>query len=376
MIISFRRITSTGNFIPEIDGLRFIAIASVVLFHLNGFILEKDLNQYAELFNYQYLSKLLSHGHLGVPLFFVISGFILGKPFASYHIKNTSPINLKAYFLRRITRLEPPYIIVMTFLFFGAVLVAKTLPWNDALFSYLSSVLYTHNILYGIGTLPLLNAVTWSLEIEIQFYLLAPILSYLFAITNVRFRRILILLLSLLFLVMDYLVNFPFLSILNYMEYFLIGFLLADLYISNVYVCAKTRFDGLIGLTFLVVIWIFEKSDFIKIYMQFGWEAFQLTCIFFLFYYILIHKELKILTKNVFTIIGGMCYSIYLLHYPIISIIGNPLVRFRLSTISIINVGLYCLIMLGLILLISSVFFILIERPCMNKDWPKKVFPN
>jgi len=45
MKLSFKRITSSGSFIPEIDGLRFIAIASVVLFHLSGFLTAKYVNQ-------------------------------------------------------------------------------------------------------------------------------------------------------------------------------------------------------------------------------------------------------------------------------------------------------------------------------------------
>jgi peptidoglycan/LPS O-acetylase OafA/YrhL len=69
MKLSFKRITSSGSFIPEIDGLRFIAIASVVLFHLSGFITGNDANQYVDTLDYSFLKHLLSHGHLGVPLF-------------------------------------------------------------------------------------------------------------------------------------------------------------------------------------------------------------------------------------------------------------------------------------------------------------------
>ena len=36
LLTPFRRVTSSGNFIPEIDGLRFLAIASVFLYHLAG----------------------------------------------------------------------------------------------------------------------------------------------------------------------------------------------------------------------------------------------------------------------------------------------------------------------------------------------------
>jgi peptidoglycan/LPS O-acetylase OafA/YrhL len=111
MKLSFKRITSSGSFIPEIDGLRFIAIVSVVLHHISAFLFIKVEKFYNTPLDFPILNKVLSHGRLGVPLFFVISGFILGMPFAKYYIEKGDRINLKKYFLRRLTRLEPPYII-------------------------------------------------------------------------------------------------------------------------------------------------------------------------------------------------------------------------------------------------------------------------
>jgi len=189
--LSFKRITSTGNFIPEIDGLRFIAITSVVMYHLYGFIAAKDINHYVHSFDFPFLRILLSHGHLGVPLFFVISGFILGLPFAKFHIVKEKPVSLKKYFLRRLTRLEPPYILAMTILLFGAVYVAKTVSVSDGILSYLSSIIYQHNFIWS-GVLPLLNGPVWSLEIEVQFYILAPLLAYIFAVKSSSIRRTLI----------------------------------------------------------------------------------------------------------------------------------------------------------------------------------------
>ena len=40
-LLRLRRITSSGAFIPEIDGLRFVAIMSVLFYHLRGYLLEK-----------------------------------------------------------------------------------------------------------------------------------------------------------------------------------------------------------------------------------------------------------------------------------------------------------------------------------------------
>ena len=125
MKLSFKRITSSGSFIPEIDGLRFIAIASVVIMHAGVYIMIKDQTNYVDTFDFELLGKILHHAMLGVPIFFAISGFILGLPFAKFHINNGKSINLKTYFIRRLTRLEPPYIVILTMLFFGYVVFLK-----------------------------------------------------------------------------------------------------------------------------------------------------------------------------------------------------------------------------------------------------------
>ena len=69
----------------------------------------------------------------------------------------------------------------------------------------------------------------------------------------------------------------------------------------------------------------------------------------------------------------AMCYTIYLIHFAIISFVGNPLLSIQFSSNPILNIGLYSIIILLSILLISIVFFVLIGRPCMDKNWPTKL---
>jgi peptidoglycan/LPS O-acetylase OafA/YrhL len=373
MKLSFRRITSTGNFIPEIDGLRFIAITSVVLYHLNGFIVEKDTHQYNKIFNYSILQRLLSHGYMGVPLFFVISGFILGIPFAKSHIAKRNTVNLKKYFLRRLTRLEPPYILIMTFLLFASVYIAKSLSLSRGIKSYFASIIYSHNFIFP-DVMPLLNPPAWSLEIEVQFYILAPLIACLFLIKSTYLRRILLLGITASFLILDYLYVFPFVSLINYIQYFLVGYLLSDIIVSNSILVPKTKFDNFIGLSFFLLFWIFDKSDFESKSGKFIWELIQLCSLFIVYYYILVHKIFnKLLSLRFITNVGGMCYSIYLLHGSIISMVGNPLLKFSFSKYAFLNVSIYSILLIIAVMIISSVFFLLIERPCMDKDWYKKI---
>lgn len=375
MKLSFKRITSSGSFIPEIDGLRFIAIASVVIMHASVYIMLKDQTQYVDTFDFKSLEKMLHHAMLGVPLFFAISGFVLGLPFAKFHINKDKPIDLKKYFIRRLTRLEPPYILALTLLFFGYVVFLHMFPFDIGLKSYLSSLIYSHNIIYsGIHPYPLLNANLWSLEIEIQFYILAPLMAYIFSVNSASLRRWSLVVIAVLFAVFNVYYSLPFLSLIKFFHYFLVGFLLADLYVSKSTLFPKTKLDVLIGFFFFVVIWLFETGDFESNIAKSAWVVFQLASMFLLYYYVIFHKSLKPMAYPLITNIGGMCYSIYLLHSPIIYIFGKYIVILSFSKYALVNFSIYLILLLSVIMAISSVFFLLVERPCMDKDWYKKIF--
>jgi peptidoglycan/LPS O-acetylase OafA/YrhL len=372
MKISFKRITTSGNFIPEVDGLRFIAIFSIVAYHLSGFILVKDLNSYTDHTNFSLFKRIMSHTHLGIPLFFIISGFVLGLPFAKYWLAGDKKVVIKAYFLRRLTRLEPPYIIVMTVLLFGAVYVAKIVSLELGIASYFASIIYAHNFIFDV--LPILNGSAWSLEVEVQFYVLVPLLTYVYAIKSDVQRRLLLVGVIISFLIFNNVYHMPFRSLINYSQFFFTGLLLADLYTKKHFIFPKSRFDIFVGFFFFAVIWLYEGKDFDTWYQKSIWMVFQLTCIFFLYYYVIFHKAISFFSFPAITNVGGMCYSIYLLHYPIISLFGNPLLEFSFSSLTFINISIYSIILMLLVLAISAAYFVIVERPCMERDWYKKLY--
>lgn len=375
MSFSFKRIVSSGNFIPEIDGLRFVAIVSVLIFHLQTFIYQKDTHTYLTTFSADWLTELCRRGHYGVPLFFIISGFILGRPFAAHYLSGGRAIRLKAYFTKRLTRLEPPYILVMTLLLFGAVFIAKTLPVSEAIKSYLASIFYVHNFIYGEEVMPKLNTVAWSLEVEVQFYLLAPLAALVFTLDNRTLRRSLLIVAAMGFIVFDNLVNLPFISILDYAEYFIVGFLLADLYVIEDYEEQCTPVWTAVALAAFAGIWAFNTEASQTPIGKTGLEIIQLASMFFFFYAVVFKKAISFFANTVVTSIGGMCYTIYLIHYALISAVGNPLLRVQFFDLQLLNTMMYVLILTGVVMLCSAVFFLLVERPCMDKHWYRKLLP-
>ena len=340
--MNLTRITSGGKFIPEIDGLRFVAIASVVAFHINEYLLTK-----AGVGSMPYVGFALQHGQRGVPLFFVISGFILSWPFAAHYVRGAPAPKLKKYYIRRLTRLEPPYLAALLAVFLGLAAFST----NRGILHLLASATYLHNIIYGAPN-PFFG-LAWSLEIEVQFYCLIPLLALIFSLPR-SIRRVI--LVACMFLGAVNLVALPdrfHLSILGWFQCFAAGMLLADFY-TDWNPSQHWSFDLLTLALWPAVFLVPDKAAIILL------PAFALLLYISAFRSVLFRKLFR---HPLITTIGGMCYTIYLIHFEAISIIGrathNPLLFVPLSLL--------------LIAAASITFFVLIERPCMNKDWPKEL---
>src|SRR5690349_2229113 len=145
---SLRRITSGSSWIPEIDGLRFIAIVLVVLFHLSAEVTTKSGTHFNTQHWYESLFDFFGRGDIGVRIFFVISGFILGRPFARHYLLGQPKPSLRSYYLRRLTRLEPPYLINIAVCAVSIVLYARV-PLSEMLPHFAASAVYLQGFLSG-----------------------------------------------------------------------------------------------------------------------------------------------------------------------------------------------------------------------------------
>jgi len=366
------RVTTASAVIREIDGLRFLAIISVVIFHLRTHLLRTTHFQLSVNGWSQTIFDFISNGGFGVNVFFGISGFILAVPFARQHMLNGRKVNLKAYYIRRLTRLEPPYIITLTIFLFANVLVL-----HNSIHSlwphYLASLVYSHFFIYGSWSV--INPVAWSLETEVQFYLLAPMFFTVFRFGSKWIRRTVIVLTififtGLLFKFQDFYVQYHlYKSILAYLPYFAIGVLFADFYLNYLqYNLSERNYTwDVIGVASTVTMFWLNPNNNI---------AFSLIDIFCLFLVFISAFKGKlsnyIYTRTAIYIIGGMCYTIYLVHYAFISFIMEYTSKIGLSGSLLLNLLLQALIILPLLFLVSSVFFVLFEKPFMYKDWPSR----
>ena len=205
-LAGLRRITTSDRYIAEIDGLRFIAILGVVLYHVP---IQFMLHDRSGSSFWPGFWGVISNGQRGVELFFVISGFILSMPFAMHLLLGERPVRLKAYFLRRVTRLEPPYILAILIRLPLLVFLMHK-PLHDVLIHGALTLAYLHSLAFG--TPSMVNPPAWSLEVEIQFYCLAPLLAWsYFSLRPMWLRRVLgmVFVLAAGLLQMVYVAHFP-----------------------------------------------------------------------------------------------------------------------------------------------------------------------
>jgi len=149
------------NYRADIDGLRAIAVLSVVIFHL-------DVSGF-------------QGGYVGVDVFFVISGYLITSIILRSHEDAT--FRMSTFYARRIRRLVPPLLVTVALTLVGAALVmtpddliATSRSAAAAIFSLSNFVFYAEAGYWDTASelKPLLH--TWSLGVEEQFYLFWPTL--------------------------------------------------------------------------------------------------------------------------------------------------------------------------------------------------------
>ena len=234
---------------------------------------------------------------------------------------------------------------------------------------FLASATYCHGLLYH--QLSAVNCVAWSLEVEVQFYLLAPCLATIFAAPKLVRRIILALAVVLGSLLVTYhqswLLRF---TILGNFQYFLAGFLLADLYVSRQRLATGVNAVTIdaAGVGLLIALPFVAGNESIAP-LIIPWLAIAL------FYVGLCGRAVRRLFSHpVLALIGGMCYSIYLIHFQIISLVGKFVIpHLPTGSATAFHLCIWTAAIVPIILAGSAIFFRVIERPCMDPRWPQRL---
>ena len=159
------------NYRPEIDGLRAIAVISVIFYHANVVIFDE---------------KLFKGGFIGVDIFFVISGYLITSLILR-ELNTTQSFSFMNFYERRVRRILPPLFFVMLLCFPFAWVHLGPVNFIDFSKSILYSIGFSSNFYFwdmghqyaAANSLlkPFLH--TWSLSIEEQYYIIFPIFLFI-----------------------------------------------------------------------------------------------------------------------------------------------------------------------------------------------------
>lgn len=353
------------KYIPEIDGLRGFAVLGVVLFHLD----------------------LLPGGFLGVDIFFVISGYLITEIVLSNN--NKEVFSLSDFYLKRFKRIFPALLFVSILSIFFGVVILDPVNLVNLNFSALTSILFTSNIFFWLESnyfnessslKPLLH--TWSLGIEMTFYIIFPTLFILF---NKKIKKTSQILLFILLILISFCAILYLETKKPVFETNILNGLLYGKYIEDTlfYLFPFRFFEFLFGSILALLperkmknydFIFFNSSIFVLIFCFFLFDEntnfllrTSISCFFTSFIIYFRKNSFSLLLKNYIILkIGLISYSLYLVHWPIIVFtkyyIFDQLYLYQIIIIFILS------------LLISQFSFIFVEKPFRQKyDRKKKI---
>ena len=173
-------------YFPNLNGVRFIAAASVLIHHIEQV---KEVFQISNVYDNHFIKNM---GKLGVDLFFVLSGFLITY-LLLHEKKQIININTRDFYIRRILRIWPLYLLSVFLAFFVFPNIPFFVPPNNEQFYFDPNfyrrlslfLLILPNIGFILYGSPYLSAQTWSIGVEEQFYYLWP-----WIIDKFTFKRI------------------------------------------------------------------------------------------------------------------------------------------------------------------------------------------
>jgi peptidoglycan/LPS O-acetylase OafA/YrhL len=327
-------------YFPALTGIRYIAAFMVCLFHSNPFSEARFGITIHNFFN---------EFHVGVTFFFVLSGFLI-----AIRYYNEPSINFKKYFINRVARIYPLYIILTSVVMLIS-LYQYHIPFASFLKEYLLNITFLRGFFDNYKFTGILQG--WSLTVEETFYMLAP-MSFLLIKKNKWYLLLLPIVFTLIGIVLvmifsnvdnfggffntyEFLFSYTFFG--RVFEFF-IGIILAILYMSN-----KVKIYTIMGIVctifFIYVMSTYKNGYDYGIRHPMGKIINNLLLPIFAIapLYLGLIKEHTILQKmlstKVFDILGKCSFALYLIHIHIIKINSNFIFVIFISTI--VSIVLY-----------------------------------
>jgi peptidoglycan/LPS O-acetylase OafA/YrhL len=368
--------------IPELDGLRGIAILLVLIYH---FVIIPGGLSVASASLPAYLIALGKLSWSGVDLFFVLSGFLIGGILLD---ARTSRNYFKAFYMRRFHRILPIYLAMCLVLWIVSSLsIDSWLPALGDLFGgtrppWYVYATFTQNIwmaLYGWG--PGWLSVTWSLAIEEQFYLTLPFIIWRVKPARLPYILAIVALAAPVIRALIYF-NFPYrdMSLVTYVltpcrtEGLMLGVAAAlfvrrpdgwDLLMKHKRLLYGSLIVFSIGMV-LLTLSVRRMGAMTMATVSYTWIALFYVCVLLIGVSQKTGLLSRLLRNRALMSLGGIAYGTYLFH-PVVQNLCYRLIRHgeaRLLNLSDVGVGLLALIITLTIAKLSWSYF---EKPLVKR---------
>lgn len=286
-----------SNRISSLDALRGIAALAVVLYHYTF----RYNAIYGHKFSLDYLSAL-KYGHLGVQLFFMISGFVI-----YLSLENTT--NIRKFALNRFSRLYPTYWFAVALTFFAVMIFG--LPGRDVTFI---DMIINLSMFQGFIGVTNVDGVYWTLKVELTFYLIIALFYFIFPRRHIFIYFLTLLAIAFLikyFYLLDstnhILKVVIYMLSVDYLHFFGAGI--------GFYLLSKKD-------SYLLALLLIIASLFYNLFFVSGIELI-ITIAFYIIFLLLVYGKTNFLSKPVLIYFGTISYPLYLIHQNIGYIILN-----------------------------------------------------
>ncbi len=344
----------TTNRYRSIDGMRGIAALGVVVFHLSG-NLKPELSQLLP----EIINIIFSYGYLGVPIFFVISGFVISLSVGDSHI---SPKYTGQFILRRSIRLDPTYWAAIAVAILLLNVKNQVLGVSESIPSFSNVIAHMFYLQDLLSMEPKISVIYWTLCLEVQLYLFYIFTAWLSQKISARAKRdkyvihlFIVTMVGICSVFLDYdvySIGIPGLFI-SYWHYFLMGVL-----VSNV--VRKLPYSSSTFIAWIIFEVAFQASVDTKAYTNAG----VITSLVIYVFWITSLLDTA-LTRKEFQFFGKISYTLYLVHpdvgWKVISL-GKYLLHDYMSPLL---AGMLFIIGVLTSIAIAYVFHIAFEKPSL-----------
>ena len=350
------------NYEPSLDYLRALAAIIIFIYHTTvtyrGYNSPPPdwINTSWPLF-WNPIVVFFVEGHTAVTLFMVMSGYVLTKGVVG------KKISYGIFLTNRMLRILPLYIFVTMF---GVSIHPETFSINGLI----QTLLPFANIRGAIQS-EVLTALFWSIAVEFQFYLLFPFIKRFIESQGVSFgARVICLFFLFRIIALFYIVNmrdFTYLTIFGRMDQFVIGMMLAFFPVprwSSHWVSFPAVMIGTLALLLF-----FHRLGGYPVYEW--WKLFWPSAEAIAWATVILVSlnspyRMPLFARSVLIFISNMSFSIYILHSTVLQIFGERNLYIQFSDHLYANAILNSILLLPIVLALSWVTFMVIEKPFME----------